>query len=303
MENSFEFLSLVLDTITEHIVVIDDAGEIKYVNKSWSAFGDNNECSIGNDWRGVNYLDVCDKAAAFGDEFGANAGRGIRSVIEQRSPLFYLEYPCHSPNEPRWFMMRVSSFLLSGNHYFVISHQNITERKLAEEEVLNLSRIDELTGIANRRYFNEFIESEWRRCHRHGMPICLAIIDLDYFKLLNDSYGHQVGDSCLKSIGKILQKFAKRPSDMCARYGGEEFALVYGDTNLQQAKPLVNELLEQIRSLNIANENSPICSMLTASIGVHSIYPKDDNNVSEFIRRTDQLLYLAKENGRNQISF
>nr|WP_252728987.1 GGDEF domain-containing protein [Aliiglaciecola lipolytica] len=199
--------------------------------------------------------------------------------------------------------MRVSPFNISGVSYFVITHQNITERKLAEEEVLNLSRIDELTGIANRRYFNEFIENEWERCHRHGMPICLAIIDLDYFKLLNDSYGHQVGDSCLKSIGKILQKFAKRPSDMCARYGGEEFALVYGDTNLQQAKPLVNELLEQIRSLNIANENSPICSMLTASIGLHSIYPNDDNNVSEFIRRTDQLLYLAKENGRNQISF
>ncbi|MFA3790875.1 diguanylate cyclase [Aliiglaciecola sp. SL4] len=301
MEDSFEFLSLVLDSITEHIVVIDEAGDIKYVNRSWSAFGSNNECTVGHDWRGVNYLDVCDKAAAVGDDFGANAGDGIRSVVAQNSSLFYLEYPCHSPNEPRWFMMRVSPFGLADANYFVISHQNITERKLAEEKVLNLSRIDELTGVANRRHFNEFIESEWERCHRHNMPISLAMIDLDYFKLLNDSYGHQVGDKCLKSIGEILQNYVHRPSDICARYGGEEFAIVYGDTNLQQAKGLINKLLEHIRTLNILNENSPIGPTLTASIGLYSTHPNGDSNVIELIRRTDDLLYLAKKNGRNQI--
>ncbi|GAB2688536.1 sensor domain-containing diguanylate cyclase [Aliiglaciecola aliphaticivorans] len=303
MEDSFEFLSLVLDSITEHIVVIDSTGDIKYVNRSWSNFGNNNDCSVGDDWHGVNYLEVCDKAAAIGDDFGANAGEGIRSVIEQRSSVFYLEYPCHSPDEARWFMMRISPFRLSESNYFVITHQNITERKLAEEKVLKLSRIDELTGIANRRHFNEFIKSEWERCHRHNMPICLAMIDLDHFKLLNDSYGHQVGDQCLKTIGEILQNYVHRPSDICARYGGEEFAIVYGDTNLEQAKGLVNELLEHIRSLNIRNENAPGNPMLTASIGLYSTHPSHDNNVSEFIRSTDDLLYLAKKNGRNQISF
>lgn len=303
MENSFEFLSLVLDSITEHIVVIDEVGLIKYVNRSWSAFGDSNECAVGSNWRGINYLTECDKASALGDDFGTRAGSGIKRVIEKETALFYLEYPCHSPTEERWFMMRVSPFCLAGTDYYVITHQNITERKLAEEEVLKLSRLDELTGIANRRYFNEFIKSEWERCHRQGMPMCLAILDLDHFKLLNDCYGHQVGDRALKSVSKLLGNLAQRPSDMCARYGGEEFAIVFGNTNLEQAKGLLSELLQEIRLLSIPNKNSPTGPTLTASIGLSSINPNNDNNVNELLLRTDELLYLAKQSGRNRISF
>jgi len=303
MIESYDFLKSVLDTITEHIVVIDIQGNILFVNESWSAFGQNNACLIDEKWNGVNYLSECDKAAAMGDGFGVKAASGIRSVIAADKKEFYFEYPCHSPNEERWFMMRVTPFTVEGDHCFVISHQNITERKLAEEEVLNLSRIDGLTDIPNRRYFNEFLDSEWKRCRRLGMPISLAIVDLDHFKLLNDTYGHQAGDSCLKSIGQVLKSFATRPSDLCARYGGEEFAIVYGNTSLDKAQVLLSKLLDEILSLNIPNKKAPTLPILTASIGLSTMHPNKENNENDLIKEADELLYSAKNNGRNQVSF
>lgn len=300
---SYEFLKSVLDTITEHIVVIDSEGSILFVNNSWSAFGQKNACAIDEKWIGVNYLMECDHASEMGDDYGTQAAIGIRAVIKGEEKKFYFEYPCHSQSDKRWFMMRVTPFSVRSVNCFVISHQNITERKLAEEEVLNLSRIDGLTDIPNRRYFDEFLQSEWKRCHRLGMPISLAMIDIDYFKKLNDTYGHQAGDECLKAVGKILKKYGKRPNDLIARYGGEEFAVVYGGVDLPQAKLLLGQLLDEIRSLNIPNEKSSIEPILTISIGLATMYPNNENNESDLIKNSDKSLYLAKENGRNQISF
>lgn len=303
MQNSHDFLSLVLDSITEHIAVIDDQGEIQYVNNSWSTFGSKNKCGISNDWDGVNYLDECDKGSVMGDDFSTKAGKGIRRVIEQNDYTFYFEYPCHSPDEKRWFMMRVTPLQLDKNKYFVISHQDVTERKLAEEEVKNLARLDGLTNIFNRRSFDEFLENEWKRCSRLSKPICLAIIDIDYFKLLNDTYGHQAGDESLVKFGALLKQFVNRPSDLCARYGGEEFVLVWGDTSLDQSLKLVNELLKKITELNIPNAESPTCKYLTASIGLAEMFPTNAHSESELISNADSMLYKAKKSGRNKVEY
>ncbi|MBQ0724286.1 MAG: sensor domain-containing diguanylate cyclase [Cycloclasticus sp.] len=303
MKDSYEFLKSVIDTIAEHVVVIDNEGEIVFVNNSWVLFGQQNACLINKTWEGVNYLKECDKAAAMGDDVAAKAGSGIRAVISGVKKDFYFEYPCHSPDEKRWFMMRVTPLALQGGDFFVLSHHSIVERKLIEEEMLNLSRIDGLTGIPNRRYFDEFLDNEWKRCNRLGLPISLAILDLDHFKLLNDTYGHQAGDDCLSSVGKVLKDFCKRPSDLCARYGGEEFVIVYGDTDLDQAKVLVSKLLKKIRSLNLPNEKSPTLPTLTASIGLASMHPSYKNTENDLIKQADKSLYFVKEQGRNNLSF
>lgn len=303
MEDSYEFLSLVLDSIAEHIVVINQLGEIKYVNKSWSEFGDSNSCDSNSSWIGINYIKECDKASEMGDEFGSIAGKGIKSVIEEVDNAFYFEYPCHSPQKKRWFAMRVIPLSVKQTKYFVISHQDITERKLAEEEVMSLAKLDGLTNIPNRRAFDEFLTSEWGRCHRLKKPISLAIIDIDYFKQLNDTYGHQFGDKSLIKISALLETYVNRPSDFCARYGGEEFVLVWGDTSLSRALEFVNDLLQKIAQLKIPHCEMPTNRYLTVSIGLAAMIPTNDISEIGLISQADSMLYQAKETGRNKIAY
>jgi diguanylate cyclase (GGDEF)-like protein len=301
MVASYEFLKSVLDSISDHISVIDNQGRILFVNDGWCSFAQKNAVAMPCDWQKLNYLEECDRAALAGDDFGIKAASGIRSVIQAETKNFYLEYPCHSPDQERWFMMQVSTFVLENHCFYVISHKNITERKLAEKAVLNLSRLDGLTNIPNRRYFNEFIESEWKRNCRLNQPLSLAMIDLDHFKFINDDYGHQCGDECLKQVGQVLKNYAKRSSDLCARYGGEEFVLVLGNTPLDQAELLINQLLADIAMLQIENKRSPVSSFLTASIGLLTVFPNKKIDIAACIKTVDNALYFAKKNGRNQV--
>ncbi|TCS43713.1 sensor domain-containing diguanylate cyclase [Reinekea marinisedimentorum] len=301
MQPSLALLASILDSLSEHLVVIDRRGVIQYVNRSWMQFGQSNACAVAKSWQGVNYLAECDSAAQRGDSFGVNAAAGIRAVITRQQDEFYFEYPCHSPHEKRWFLMRVSTLSLPGEPLFIISHLNITERKLAEETAIELSRNDGLTGLANRRYFNEFLNAEWRRCQRLKAPVTLAIMDLDFFKQINDRYGHQLGDQCLQRIGELLSHYANRPNDICARYGGEEFALVYSGSELPDIATMMETLLAEIRELAIENSDSKISTTLTASIGMASMIPKVGDTELELIRKADMALYAAKKNGRDQL--
>ena len=295
MTDSYDFLKQVLDTIPEHTIVIDKEGEILFVNRSWLSFGGNKENVIKGDW---NYLKLCDEAAASGDDLGSKAASGIRKVINSEKLEFYFEYPSHGPDEKRWFMMRVTSFTSKEQPYFVISHQNITVRKLAEEKALSLSRIDDLTNISNRRYFDEFLNSEWNRCSRAKMPVSLALINVDHFKLLNHSHGNQVGDECLKTIGSTLEKFAQRSGDLCARFGGDEFAIIYGNTSLQVSRQLIDRLNNEIQLLKIPNEQAPT---LTVSIGLATMFPDKKNRPEELIKAADKLVNTARNKGGNLI--
>lgn len=301
MYATIDFLKSILNAVTDHIVVIDENGFIQYVNQSWINFGKNNNYPPHTDWYDINYLQVCDASAAQGDEYAIEAAIGIRGVIKTGLDSFHLEYPCHSPNEKRWFIMRIKPFQVKNTTYYVISHQNITERKLAEEKVLTLSQLDGLCNIPNRRYFDEFLKNEWKRSQRLKMPITLAMIDIDYFKLLNDTYGHQTGDECLKKIGMLLKDFVKRPSDLCARYGGEEFTLIFGGTPLKQSIRIIEKLREQLHSLQLPNEKSPIAPIVTLSIGLVTMYPDHHTDQYTLIKAADEMLYNAKKQGRNQL--
>jgi diguanylate cyclase (GGDEF)-like protein len=198
-------------------------------------------------------------------------------------------------------MMRVTPFQLEDVLYCAISHQNITERKLAEEQVLNLSRVDGLTRIPNRRYLDEFLEAEWKRCSRLNLPIAIAVMDIDHFKLLNDHYGHQAGDDCLAAVGAVLNKIGKRPGDIFARFGGEEFLLVFGNTTTEQSLVPINGIVDAIRELEIPNEESPTKPIVTVSIGLAMMYPNTQSNEKELIKAADKLLYSAKTQGRNRV--
>lgn len=301
MEYSSEFLRSVLDSVDVGVAVIDDDGKIVFVNDRWINFGRRNGVPDRMQWLGVNYLTVCEEAAEMGDCLALQAVRGIKQILSAERHSFSLEYPCHSDVEKRWFMMRVSCLVSDGKRFCVLSHQNITERKLAEEKVLRLSRQDGLTGLYNRRYFDEFYRQEWNRCLRQSLPISLVLFDIDHFKLVNDAYGHQVGDQHLQSVAKCANTFAKRSGDICARYGGEEFALVLGNTTVGEAVVLSARLVSEVQALDIPNERSPVSPVLTISAGVVTRVPDKSMPKESLIEEADRLLYTAKKKGRNQL--
>jgi diguanylate cyclase (GGDEF)-like protein/PAS domain S-box-containing protein len=168
-------------------------------------------------------------------------------------------------------------------------------------ELESLATVDSLTKIANRRKFDEYIASEWRRLSREQTSLSLILCDIDHFKLYNDTYGHQAGDYCLHLVAKAITKAIKRPADLVARYGGEEFAVILPHTNLEGAEYLAQQIRWQIQALEIPHINSPTDLYITLSLGVSSCIPNHLNDPSSLIFAADSALYRAKQLGRNRV--
>lgn len=302
MEDSTNFARFLIDSLTEHIVVIDNKGIIQYVNTAWIKFGFNNGISPSKDWIGLDYLAASDAAGESGEDNGRIASQGIRNVMKSNEDFFYLEYPCHSETEKRWFMMKVTRLGWAGPDRYVISHHNITDRKLAEEKLSRLSLLDGLTGVSNRRHFDFFLNNEWRRALRQHKQISLIIFDIDYFKKYNDNYGHLAGDECLKKVGRCIGNFGTRPGDLVARYGGEEFAIILADADSGPAAAIAEQVRIAINDLGISHEFSEIDTCVTVSIGVATFVPKKGETEKDLIHAADELLYKSKKAGRNRVS-
>ena len=165
-----------------------------------------------------------------------------------------------------------------------------------------LSCQDGLTGIANRRRFDEFMAKEWKRANREKATISLILIDIDFFKAYNDNYGHQEGDDALKGVAKTLNASLNRPADLLARYGGEEFVMVLPETTLGGAAKLAEKMTQEIFNVQIPHEFSDAANVITVSMGVACCEPdKRYNSVETLVKAADKALYEAKERGRNQV--
>lgn len=301
MRNRAALHTLVINSLEEQIAVIDQAGFIVDVNFAWTNFGIENGLSPGSASVGCNYLDVLSASAAAGDNLASEAAQGIAEVLNGNRDFFHFEYPCHSPEEKRWFTMRVAG-LKGGKdgsgRLFVISHHNITQRKLAEERAEYLALHDPLTGLANRRCFNQFLGNEMRRGIRNRSAISLIMCDVDYFKDYNDELGHPAGDQCLVSVGQALQALARRPSDLAARLGGDEFALLLGDMDLTESQKVADAIRKAINDLNMVYGGS---RQITVSLGVASVIPHKRQAEGSLLQEADKALYGAKLAGRNRV--
>lgn len=194
--------------------------------------------------------------------------------------------------------------------------KEIEKRKAREEELLDvmqklekanqllqqLSFIDGLTGVANRRHFEEMLVLKWQEAIREQKPLSLIMIDIDFFKKYNDTYGHLKGDDCLKKVANQVNK-ALRNSDLLARYGGEEFSILLPNAVLTQGLIIAENARKMVLNLGIPHEASDINQFVTVSVGVSSIYPTNELHPEKLVLTADKALYLSKDKGRNQVSY
>ena len=173
--------------------------------------------------------------------------------------------------------------------------------KRNRDQLANMSMIDGLTGIANRRRFDDYLDQEFRRGARREYPGSLLMLDIDEFKIYNDSFGHQQGDECLKAVAAEIKSHSRRPSDLVARYGGEEFAVILPDTPLGAAQMLAEKIRAGVEGLQIAHPGAQATPYVTVSIGAACTENAGITALTDLIEVADKCLYRAKETGRNRV--
>lgn len=171
----------------------------------------------------------------------------------------------------------------------------------ANQMLQRLTNLDALTGVANRRYFSTVLTREWARGSRDKASLAAVMVDVDYFKAYNDTYGHPCGDECLCQVARALQDAVKRPGDLLARYGGEEFVILLPRTGLSGAITLAEEARCRVENLKIAHLRSPIQPHVTISLGAASTLPDRHGFPENLVTVADQALYQAKREGRNRV--
>lgn len=215
------------------------------------------------------------------------------------------------PIEPIILQSKVRVFLELYNQKKLVEEQRelleLKVRELSELQEANfklesLSTLDGLTGISNRRSFDNYIDTSLKSCARSEKPISLIMADIDFFKGYNDNYGHLKGDDCLIEVAKTIASSVKRPLDFAARYGGEEFAVILPETDEVGAMAIAEVIRKNIEALNIPHEYSSVATFVTLSLGVETIRPDSNYSITEFIDQADKSLYKSKSNGRNQTS-
>jgi diguanylate cyclase (GGDEF)-like protein/PAS domain S-box-containing protein len=184
---------------------------------------------------------------------------------------------------------------------FVALLHDITHHKRSEDALQRAAMLDPLTQIANRRHFDEFLHKEWQRAIRNAQPLSLVVLDVDHFKLYNDTLGHAAGDLCLQKVAETLQLHAARPTDLAARYGGEEFVLLFAETPAESAVRLAEMIRAAVEALEVPNPRSTTSPWLTVSVGVATIVPTQLDAIDNLFVCADRAMYAAKAGGRNRV--
>jgi diguanylate cyclase (GGDEF)-like protein len=179
--------------------------------------------------------------------------------------------------------------------------RDMTDQKRAETALKTLAASDGLTGLANRRSFDQTLALEWSRAERTNKPLSLLFADVDHFKLFNDLHGHQKGDECLRAVASVIGENALRPADLSARYGGEEFAVIMPETDLQGAWKVAERLRDVLAGLQITHGALGAEPYVTLSIGIATQVPTEDLCPEWLLAQADQALYAAKHSGRNRV--
>lgn len=180
-------------------------------------------------------------------------------------------------------------------------HETSLLLKEMNAQLEELSNVDPLTNLSNRRHFDEVLQVEWKRALRHESPISVLMLDIDFFKRFNDTYGHLAGDDCLQQVAACLKAQLRRPSDLLARYGGEEFVVLLPQTDEMGAQIVAESLRRGVEGLEVESGGEPLAGQISISVGVATLRPRADLRPESLVDQADQALYQAKETGRNRV--
>jgi diguanylate cyclase (GGDEF)-like protein len=236
---------------------------------------------------------------------GHEVCRRLKDDPETRDiPIIFVTAQGEEQDEVHGFELGAVDFIVKPINPVIVKARVKTHLTLKQQtDILrSFALLDGLTGVANRRKFDEELALDWRQCQRQQAPLSVILIDVDHFKHYNDRYGHLKGDSGLQAVAKALGSAIRRPYDLLARYGGEEFACVLPNTNLIDAVKIAECMQESVRALKLEHLDSAVDQVLTVSLGVATIVPTAGTTSATVVAEADRQLYQAKQAGRARVS-
>jgi two-component system cell cycle response regulator len=284
-------LRMIVNSMDQGLLIVEASGRIQYANPACDRYlGCKPEDLVGR-----RLADLLEQTNVQADTSAGDAiGQGTREVTIR-----------HHDGSLRAMDLTVTPLTLAppsaDDGLLVALLHDISHHKQFEDALQRAAMLDPLTKIANRRQFDAFLEKEWQRAIRNAQPLSLVVLDVDHFKLYNDTLGHAAGDACLQKVAQALQDHAARATDLAARYGGEEFVLLFGETPLDAATRLAEMIRTAVEALQVPNPRSPSSPWLTVSVGVATIVPTQLDEIENLFVCADRAMYAAKAGGRNRV--
>jgi len=293
-EEQAERLRTIVNNMAEGLLIIEADGRIQYTNPAcdhYLGYRENELAgrSIGELLSPLVTQEYLDYFAMYAANPETAHNHGTREVAIR-----------HRNGEAMSMDLTLTPMYLRQPLYIGLLH-DITHHKQSEDALQRAAYLDPLTKIANRRHFDSFLEKEWQRAVRNGGTLSLVVLDVDHFKLYNDSLGHPAGDTCLQQVAQAIDAHACRSGDLAARYGGEEFVMLFAETEAETAMVLAETIRADIENLRLPHPRSPTSNWITVSIGVATIRPHQLDDREALFVAADRALYVAKEGGRNQV--
>lgn len=299
LKESERFARSTLEALPQHVAILDESGRVIAVNQQWRNCAGNSTSVLQTPLEGANYFEACDNARGREKEYASAFKTGIRSVMTEKRDCFSLEYPCQSPGGQIWFLATVNRFSGEGPKRTVVVHENITELKRAEINIQKLAYYDTLTGLPNRLLLHDRLRQGIKRAERHRQMLAVLFLDLDRFKVINDTLGHAAGDQLLKEVSKRLGGQI-RSYDTIARMGGDEFVILLNNVTSTGVVSGVSRKILETMTPPYQLDSQEV--FITTSIGI-AMYPNDGNDGDRLLKNADTAMYLAKERGRNAFQY
>lgn len=289
----------VIDSLLEHIAIMDKDANIVATNRAWNRFAEENGAADSRRYAvGANYMDICEPAVKEDEDLGKVITK-LHKILNGTINSFTYEYPCHSPEVKRWFLLYATPFILENQRLgAVVSHINITRRKLAEIEAVRYAKYDPLTGVLNRRFGLEKLIRQVELSDRYNHIFSICFIDIDNLKYVNNSFGHKEGDSMIKETARIIQSNLRK-TDMFIRMGGDEFLIVFPHTILRGARGVIRRIEKDVRRFN-ANKTKNEKFEIAFSHGFAEYNPVHKISSDKLIEISDSNMYEQKYNKKSR---